>query len=91
MKKIILVTSILSLSFGMLGSCSKAAAVVANKCDDEAMKVTAAATAFSADPSNKAKCQAYANALSSFFKACPTYYTGTTKKDLEDFVANACK
>ncbi len=91
MKKIILVTSILSLSFGILGSCSKAASTVANKCDDDAKKVTDAATAFSADPSNKAKCQAYANALSDFFKSCPTYYSGTTKKDLEDFVANACK
>lgn len=91
MKKILLATLMLSASFGILGSCSKAAAVVANKCDDEAKKVTDAATAFSADPSNKAKCQAYANALSAFFKACPTYYTGTTKKDLEDFVANACK
>ena len=91
MKKIILVTSMLSLSFGILGSCSKAASNVANRCDDDAKKVTAAATAFSADPSNKAKCQAYANALSDFFKSCPTYYTGTTKKDLEDFVANSCK
>lgn len=91
MKKILFATLLLSATFGVLGSCSKAAAVVANKCDDEAKKVADAATAFSADPTNKAKCQAYANALSSFFKACPTYYTGATKKDLEDFVANACK
>lgn len=91
MKKIFVAALILSFSFGVLGSCSKAVSVVASKCDDEAKKVTDAATAFSADPSNKAKCQAYANALGSFFKACPTYYTGATKKDLEDFVANACK
>lgn len=91
MKKIILVTSILTLSFGILGSCSKAVSTVANRCDNDAKKVTDAATAYSSDPANKAKCQAYANALSDFFKSCPTYYTGTTKKDLENFVANACK
>jgi hypothetical protein len=85
------IAATLCLGVGVMGSCSKAAAVVTNKCDTEAKKVTDAASAFSADPTNKAKCQAYANALSDFFKACPTYYTGATKKDLEDFVANACK
>jgi hypothetical protein len=88
---ILAIAAILCLGVGVLGSCSKSASVVTNKCESEAKKVSDAATAFSADPTNKAKCQAYANSLSDFFKACPTYYTGTTKKDLEDFVANACK
>ncbi len=91
MKKILFATLLLSATFGILGSCSKAASTVLNKCDDDAKKVADAATAFTSDPTNKAKCQAYANALSDFLKSCPTFYAGTTKKDLENFVATACK
>jgi hypothetical protein len=91
MKKIILVTSILSLSFGILMSCSKAAAVVGANCDANAQKVTDAGNAFFADPTNKTKCQAYVSAINDMYKACPTYYPAATKKALDDALANACK
>ena len=91
MKKLLIITAIVSVSFGTICSCKKTATVVTTTCETDAKKVSDAATAFASDPTNKAKCQAYANAISDFFKSCPTYYTGATKKDLEDFVANACK
>ncbi len=91
MKKILLVATILSFSFGMLGSCSKAASVVASNCDNAANKVTAASNAYIADPTNKVKCQAYATAINDLYKSCPTYYTGASKKALDDFLATACK
>jgi hypothetical protein len=91
MKKILLLTSLLSLSFGMLGSCSKAAAVVATNCEANAKKVTDAGTAFFADPTNKTKCQAYITAINDMYKSCPTYYSAAVKKSLDDALANACK
>lgn len=46
MKKILLAILLLSASFGILGSCLKAAAVVANNCDTYAQKVADAGNAF---------------------------------------------
>lgn len=91
MKKILLATLLLSASFGILGSCSKAAAVVANNCDANAQKVTDAGNAFFADPTNKTKCQAYISAINDMYKSCPAYYPAATKKALDDALANACK
>jgi hypothetical protein len=91
MKKIILATAMLSLSFGFLGSCSKAADVVANNCEANAQKVTDAGNAFFADPTNKTKCQAYIAAINDMYKSCPAYYPAGTKKALDDALANACK
>jgi len=91
MKKILLATLLLSVSFGILGSCSKAADVVVNKCDTNAQKVTDAGNAFFADPTNKSKCQAYISAINDMYKSCPAYYPAATKKALDDALANACK
>ena len=91
MKKILLATLLLSATFGVLGSCSKAASVVANNCDANAQKVTDASNAFFADPTNKAKCQAYISAINDMYKSCPAYYPAATKKALDDALANACK
>jgi hypothetical protein len=91
MKRILLVTALLSLSFAILGSCSKAASIVASNCDVKAKAVTDASTAFLSDPTNKVKCQAYVSAINDMLKACPTFYSATAKKSLDDFVATACK
>lgn len=58
-------------------------------CAANADKVSAAATKFGNDPT-KANCEAYKNSVSDFVKSCPTYYTGATKKALEDFMAEPC-
>lgn len=90
MKKILFATLLLSVSFGLLGSCSKGEAEVTNKCDMGAKKVSDAGNAFSADPNNKSKCQVYISAINEMYKSCPAYYPAATKKILDNVLSNAC-
>jgi hypothetical protein len=90
MKKSIVIIAIISVFLVSL-SCGKAAVVAANSCEKAAEKVTAAAQVFSSDPTNKTKCQAYADAIAELLKDCPTFYTGATKQALVDFQKTACK
>lgn len=71
-------------------SCSKSSPVVATSCEKNAEKVTNAATAFSSDPTNVSKCEAYKTAVNDFYKSCPTFYTGTTKDALDEFLKTPC-
>lgn len=70
-------------------SCGKDKTPSPMNCGNNAEKVTTAATTFSQSPT-KANCQAYKNAVSDFYKSCATFYTGATKKDLDDFMAEDC-
>ncbi len=58
-------------------------------CGSNAEKLTNAANVYASDPT-KANCEKYKNELRSFFKSCSTFYTGNTKKQFEEDLAEAC-
>ncbi|WP_146202247.1 hypothetical protein [Dyadobacter jejuensis] len=72
-------------------NCKKDSAGPLNplNCSTNAEKVTAAVTTFSQNPTN-ANCEKYKEAVRDFYKSCSTFYTGATKKDLDDFLAEPC-
>ncbi|WP_131694674.1 hypothetical protein [Dyadobacter tibetensis] len=58
-------------------------------CAKNSESLNKALTDFVATPNNTT-CAKYKDAIRDFFKSCPTYYSGVTKKDLEEFLAEPC-
>ena len=77
------------LSLVLLTGCIRKTVISPLGCVGNAEKVTESAAKYVNDPS-KANCEAYKKTIVDFFKSCPTFYTGVTKKDLDDFVAEPC-
>lgn len=69
--------------------CFRKKLITPFSCTTDALKVTEAATKYVNDPS-KANCEAYKKTVIDFVKSCPTYYTGATRKELDDFAAEPC-
>jgi hypothetical protein len=54
-------------------------------CTESASRLAETGAAWTNDPSNKSKCEAYKNAISNILKSCPTYYSGgISQEDLDD-------
>ncbi len=87
MKNLIVSVFYVGLILGM--SCKGKSPVSPLSCGTNAQKVTDAAVAYSQNP-GKAACEAYKKEVIAFIKSCPTFYTGTTKQDLEDFANEPC-
>ncbi|TDB64579.1 hypothetical protein [Arundinibacter roseus] len=58
-------------------------------CGMNAEKVLEAANTFGTNPS-KTTCEAYKKTLEAFYKSCPTFYTGVTKQQFDEFLAEPC-
>lgn len=93
MKKSLKSTLVLSsyLCFVLLFSyCKKSSSPSPVNCSTNAVKVSDAISTWGSNPTI-ANCEAYKNAVKDFYKSCPTFYTGATKKDLDDFLAEPCQ
>lgn len=77
------------MGIGLMTNCKKSAVLSPLNCGNDAEKVTDAAIAYSNDPT-KARCEAYKNSVRDFYKSCATFYTGASKKALDDFMAEPC-
>ena len=94
MKKF-LKSSVVSLSIICLflaTNCKKKADIlpgVGLGCATNAEKLSTALNAYLTNPT-KANCEKYKDELRAFFKGCPSFYTGVTKKELEDALAEPC-
>ncbi len=82
--------SIVPLAIVLVLGCSKNDnSPSPQNCAENSQKVVDAVTVYASNPI-KANCEAYKNTLRDFFKSCPTYYTGASKKAYEDFLAEPC-
>ncbi len=81
----------IAIAYTSFVSCGKAGVVAANQCENAGDKLTAAATAWSSDPTNKTKCNAYVASIKELLKDCPNFYTGAAKQAIVDFQNTACK
>lgn len=78
------------LSIALVMGCSKKdTAPTPQNCATNATKVTEVASAYATNPT-KAGCEAYKVAVRDFYKSCQSFYTGTQKKDLDEFLAEPC-
>lgn len=87
MKNLIVSVFYAGLILGM--SCKGKDPVNPLNCGANAEKVSAAALAW-ANENSVANCEAYKKELRAFFKSCPTFYTGVTKQELEEFLDDPC-
>ncbi len=79
------------IAYNFFISCGKTTVAVANQCEKAGEKMNTALQAYSADPTNKTKCQAYIDSVAELLRDCPNFYTGTAKQALVDAQKNACK
>lgn len=87
MKSFIASVFYVGLILGM--SCKGKGPVNPLNCGANAEKVSAAALAWG-NENSVANCEAYKKELIAFFKSCPTFYTGATKQQLEEFTNGPC-
>ncbi len=87
MKSFIVSVFYISLILGM--SCKGKNPVNPVACGANAEKVAAAAQAWGNDNS-VANCEAYKKEVVAFIRSCPTFYSGTTKQELEEFANQPC-
>ncbi len=80
-----LITSVFYAGLILGMSCKGKGPVTPQNCGANAEKLTAAAQAYAKDAS-VANCTAYKKELEAFFKSCPTFYSGVTKQELEEFL-----
>jgi hypothetical protein len=73
----------------VVASCSKAKIANPLNCSNDAERVSASATTYAQSPT-KANCEAYKKTVSDFYKSCSSFYTGASKKALDDFLAEPC-
>lgn len=88
MKKILKVTVPVALAL-VLGCSKKDTAPSPQNCANNSQKVIDAATVYGSN-AIKANCEAYKNTVRDFYKSCQTFYTGASKKDLDEFLAEPC-
>ncbi len=82
--------SFVSLAIVLTVGCSKKdTSPTPQNCASNSQKVIDAATVYGSNPI-KANCEAYKNTVRDFYKSCQTFYTGTSKKDLDEFLAEPC-
>ncbi|TDE14573.1 hypothetical protein [Dyadobacter psychrotolerans] len=58
-------------------------------CGSNSDKVSAAAMTYVQSPT-KANCEAYKNVVKDFYKSCASFYTGSAKQALDEFLAEPC-
>lgn len=58
-------------------------------CGANVEKLTNASNAY-LNAATKANCEKYKDEVRAFFKSCPAFYTGTSKKDLEEALSEPC-
>lgn len=88
MKK--LLKSLVPLAIVLTVGCSKKdTAPSAQNCANNSQKEIDAAGVYGGNPT-KANCEAYQNTVRDFYKSCQTFYTGASKKDLDEFLAEPC-
>ena len=80
---------LLFLGLALCTGCFRKTVITPLSCTTDALKVTESATKYLNEPS-KANCEAYKKNVIDFLKSCPTYYTGATRQDLDDFAAQPC-
>lgn len=84
-----LITSVFYAGLILGMSCKGKDPVNPTNCGANAEKVTAAAQVYASNV-NKANCEAYKKEVIAFIKSCPTFYTGVTKQQLEEFANEPC-
>lgn len=84
-----LITSVFYAGLILGMSCKGKGPVNPLNCGANAEKVTAAAQAY-ANNSTVANCEAYKKEVIAFIKSCPTFYTGVTKQQMEEFANEPC-
>ncbi len=84
-----LITSVFYAGLILGMSCKGKGPVNPLNCGANAEKVTAAAQAY-ANNSSVANCEAYKKEVIAFIKSCPTFYTGVTKQQMEEFANEPC-
>lgn len=81
---------VLILGIFLTTNCKKSG-IGANplNCAKDSENLTKALNDFAAAPSN-ATCAKYKDAIRDFYKGCPTYYSGVSKKQMDEFLAEPC-
>lgn len=77
-------------TISLIFSCTKSDPVIGSSCEKNAEKVAEAANAYAAAPTSTARCEAYKTAVNNLFKSCPTYYSGTSRDALDEFLKTPC-
>lgn len=82
------ISTTLFLGLVLLMSCGKDSPSPMN-CSTNSERVIAAAETYGKSPT-KANCEAYKNVVNDFYKSCATFYTGSAKEAMDEFLAEPC-